>query len=358
MKLEQRLRSFRQSAKSSRRPAGEGSVLGSPRSTRRQRAYLGVERLEDRSVPATFTTTTFADGVGIGSLRDAVLSANADTGTATDTILLNAGMYHLTIQNTAGHETAGLKGDLNITNTKHQLIILGNGSSGPGATTIDPSALQDRAFQIVNPGITVFFENLVIQGGKAQDNGTSGAQPGTTAAEGGAILANQDNVTLNGVVLSNNVAQGGNGANGPAGAQGGKNTNGGPGGAGGAGQLAAGGGIYIGGGSLTITGSTLTQNQAIGGKGGTGGTGGAATSAAYGIHAGRGGTGGAAQGGGVYTSATTVSLSTSTISSNTVGAGAGGTGGAGFDGFSVPGSGGRGGDGGVGLGAGMYVNGG
>ena len=75
--------------------------------------------------------TTFSDGgAGSGSLRAAVLSANADSGTATDTIKLQSGTYTLTIQNTAGHETAGLQGDLNITSTKHKLIIEGMGSSG------------------------------------------------------------------------------------------------------------------------------------------------------------------------------------------------------------------------------------
>src|SRR6516162_10240414 len=137
MQWKQWLRSIRQSVQAGKRPAAGGSILGSPRAKRRQRAYLRVERLEDRTVPVTFTPTTFEDGVGIGSLRDAILSANADTGTAKDTIVLQAGTYHLTITNTAGHELAGLQGDLNITNTKHHLIIVGNGSSGSGATIID-----------------------------------------------------------------------------------------------------------------------------------------------------------------------------------------------------------------------------
>ena len=54
-----------------------------------------LEALEDRVTPATFATTTFADGVTgggtVATLRDAVLAANQDTGTATDTIQLSAG---------------------------------------------------------------------------------------------------------------------------------------------------------------------------------------------------------------------------------------------------------------------------
>src|SRR6516165_748953 len=126
-------------------------------STRKKRPYgtrLLLEPLEDRCVPATITPTTFADGgLGSGSLRDAVVQFNADAGTDDDIIQLQAGTYALTIQNTGGyHETAGLEGDLNITNTSHRLIVEGAGSSGDNATIIDASQLQDRVFEIVTPG--------------------------------------------------------------------------------------------------------------------------------------------------------------------------------------------------------------
>jgi hypothetical protein len=70
-----------------------------PRSRRSKRTRPAVDRLEDRRVLSTFTPTTFADGLGIGSLRDAVLSANADSSPGTDTIQLQAGAYSLTIMN-------------------------------------------------------------------------------------------------------------------------------------------------------------------------------------------------------------------------------------------------------------------
>ena len=55
----------------------------------RCRRRLVVETLEDRCVPTMITPTTFADGVlGSGSLRDAVLQFNADTGSDDDIILL------------------------------------------------------------------------------------------------------------------------------------------------------------------------------------------------------------------------------------------------------------------------------
>jgi hypothetical protein len=311
-------------------------LLQLARSKPRKRARPWIERLEHRDVPTTFTPTTFADGIGIGSLRDAILSANADSSTATDTIQLQAGTYSLTLVNTAGHNDNGHQGDLTITNKSHELIIMGKGSSGAGATIIDASALQDRLFQIVNPGITVSFENLVMEGGKAQDNGTNGALPGTTQAEGGAILSNGDNVTLSNVVLENNVALGGNGANGPLGANGGPMTNGGPGGPGSPGLNAAGGAVYAVGGTLSISGSTITKNEAIGGNGGNGGNGGDANSATANYHAGNGGAGGAggaALGAGVFASGATLKISSGTVVDDNTALGGsgsmGGTGGAG-----------------------------
>jgi hypothetical protein len=185
-------------------------LFGSSPKKRPYRTRLLLEPLEDRCVPTTITPATFADGVlGSGSLRDAVLQFNADAGTDDDTILLEAGTYSLTILNNGGHhETAGLTGDLNLTQTSHRWIIQGTGSS----TIIDASQLQDRVFEIVNPGTQVVFQDLVITGGLAQDDGSDGALVGTTDALGGGILNNGGNVTLDHVVVQNNVARGGDAA--------------------------------------------------------------------------------------------------------------------------------------------------
>jgi hypothetical protein len=62
-----------------------------------------IEALERRCVPTTITPTTFADGgLGSGSLRDAVLQFNADTGADDDIIQLAAGTYNLSIRNIGG----------------------------------------------------------------------------------------------------------------------------------------------------------------------------------------------------------------------------------------------------------------
>jgi hypothetical protein len=315
-----------------------GPARGKPQQQRRR---LLLEPLEDRCVPTTITPTTFADGVlGSGSLRDAVLQFNADTGTGDDTIQLLAGTYTLTIRNTHGHDSAGLEGDLDLTQTSHHWIIQGAGSS----TIIDASQLQDREFQIVNPGTQAVFRNLVIQGGLAQDNGTDGALPGTTDALGGGILNNGGNVTLDNVVLTNNVARGGNGADGA------------PGQAGGNGRNALGGGAYSTGGSLTISGSTFASDQAIGGHGGRGGDG--FTTRVNTFPAGAGGTGGASQGGGLYATGGSLSISESTLANNQAAGGNGGFGGTGIQGSGfTPGGGGTGGTGGAAQGAGFFASG-
>jgi hypothetical protein len=275
---------------------------------------LKLERLEHRWVPATITPTTFADGgLGSGSLRDAVLQFNADTCTDDDIIQLLPGTYRLTIRNAGGHhETAGLTGDLNLTQPSHRWIIQGTGPS----TIISASQLQDRVFQIVNPGTQVVFQDLVIQAGLAQENGADGAVAGTTDALGGGIFNNGSAVALDNVILQNNEARGGDGFR--------FNQ---------AGYNAQGGGLYSTGGALTISHSVLANNRAIGGMGGL--------STIYGDFQSPGGD---AQGGGLYASGGLLTFANSTSVANTVHAGDGGI-------FGI-------GQGGTAQGDGLYIGGG
>jgi hypothetical protein len=299
-----------------------GSGRGAGRSRLALPSLLGVEMLENRCVPTTITPTTFADGVlGSGSLRDAVLQFNADTGTQDDTIQLAAGTYSLTIQNVGGHhETAGLTGDLNLTRISHHWIIQGAGPS----TIIDASQLHDRVFDIVTAGAHVVFNNVVIQGGLAEDDGSNGALAGSTDALGAGILNNGGDVTLENVVLQNNVARGGDTVALSA-----------------PGHNANGGAIYSTGGGLTIWGATISNNQAIGGGGG------------HNYYHGIGGYGGRASGGGLYATGGPLSISDSMIATNRA------TGGRGGDGTDyIYGSTGNGGSGGTGQAGGLYVNGG
>jgi hypothetical protein len=282
----------------------------------RRGSPLHLEPLEARSVPAIITPTTFADGgPGSGSLRDAVLQFNADTGTDDDIIQLLPGTYSLTIRNVGNrHETAGLTGDLNLTQTSHRWIIQGAGAS----TIIDASQLQDRVFQIVNPGTQVVFQDIVIQGGLAQDDGADGALAGFTDALGGGILNNGGNVTLDNVVVQNSAARGADAAAPSA-----------------PGHNASGGALYSTGGALTLAGATIANNQAIGGHGGD-------------SYSGIGGDGGSGAGGGLYATVGSLDISNSTIASNQATGG-----GAGMCGTQI----GTGDNGGPGQGAGLYVTG-
>jgi hypothetical protein len=186
---------------------------------------------------------TFLDDGTANSLRGDISASNADTGTATDTIQLQAGTYQLTIPNSSGlHEIKNASGDLNITNTNHALVIEGATDANGKPTTIIQQTVADRVFEFLgNDSLnTVTFENLVIEGGQAQDDGRPGAAAGTTIAEGGGILDGSGVVTLTNVVLQNNSAHAG------------------------AGLIAEGGGIaQVGLGSLTIQSSVIQSNKVL-----------------------------------------------------------------------------------------------
>ena len=289
-----------------------------------------LEALEDRVTPATFATTTFADGVTgggtVATLRDAVLAANQDAGTDTDTIQLSAGTYTLSIINVGNsHDTFGKQGDLNISSTAHALVIQGATDANGHPTTIIEQTVADRVFEIGIPGglgspAPVTFEDVIIEGGNAQDDGSTGAVAGKSTAEGGGILDVGGDVTLTDVVLQNNAADAGTGVG------------------------ALGGGIYAGmGGSLTIRSSVVRANGAFGGAVGASETDGnpAAGGGIYAIcpttitdsklkdnlvtggsTADSAGHGGGASGGGIFAAGTTT-ISDSDVSGNTLKGGGG-----------------------------------
>jgi hypothetical protein len=264
-----------------RRELGRKAPSIRPTDSSRRRVRPCLEPLEDRITPTIFTPTVFTDGNSgsgqNGTLRDAIVAANDDTGTGTDTIQLAQGTYTLNIANTNGHEINSFQGDLNITNTSHTLIIQGIANDAGTPETIIDQTVADRVFQIVNPGTTVIFKNLIIEGGQAQDPGGSGTQPGEGEADGGGILDDGGNVTLSNVILQNNSADATNGF------------------------AAKGGGIYVGqGGSLTINDSVIEADGAFGGDD--------STSAPN---------GGDAEGGGVF-SLGPMSIANSTVSNNVV----------------------------------------
>ncbi len=308
------------------RPARRASATR-PAGSSRRRVPPCLEMLEDRITPATdqtFAPTTFADDGSANSLRGAIIASNSDGFTIpdhTDTIQLKAGTYTLN------------KGQLSINAENHNLIIQGQGTTGPNATIIQQT-VADRVFLIDdgngNPE-KIIFKDLVIEGGNAQVDG----QEGTNIAAGGGILAKSGLVTLSNVVVQSNAARAS------------------------AGNSAQGGGIYMINGadqfnaSLTIQNSIIKNNGVFGGAGGD------------------------AEGGGVFgTGPFTISISNSTLSDNTAtggnnsngdGGGAGGGGVCGtFCGISISNSsvsnntvtGGSGakGNGGIAAGGGVFGN--
>jgi hypothetical protein len=274
--------------------------------------------LEDRITPAadqTFTPTVLTDGASSGgqikTLRDAINASNADGFTIpdhTDTIQLKAGTYTLNL------------GQLGILAENHNLIIQGQGTTGPNATIIQQT-VADRVFLIDdsngNPE-KITFKNLVIEGGNAQVDG----QEGPELAVGGGILAKSGEVTLSNVVVQSNAARAS------------------------AGNSAQGGGIYMINGAVQFNASLTIQNSILKNNGAFGGTGGAAegggvfgtgpfnisisnsTVSNNGATGGNNsnGDGGDAAGGGVFGTSCGISISNSSVSSNSVTGGKGSNG--------------------------------
>ncbi len=156
-----------------------------------------------------------ADGA-VGSLRWAIDQANASAG-VDDTIELGAGTHALTLAGLGNDDNS--TGDLDITGN---LTIRGLGGSA-GATTIDASALGDRALHLLNGNLSL--DNLTLRGASAgvQAGGAVRAEAGSTlsvtdavvengSAASGAGISSAGTLTLSRVTLRGNVATGNGGA--------------------------------------------------------------------------------------------------------------------------------------------------
>jgi len=198
-----------------------------------------MEPLEERALLAVFNPLAGALDGAAGSLRAAILAAN--TNAQNDTINLQAGTYALSLANVAGQENLGALGDLDLRGANFSMTFLG---AGQGVTIINGADL-DRVFHIL-PNVNVTFRNLTITNGTAVDNGTASAAAGSTEARGGGILKDgAGRLTLDNVGLTENIA------------------------AGGGIQAAKGGGLFAALGLVNIlNGTSIGQNQALGGGGG------------------------------------------------------------------------------------------
>jgi hypothetical protein len=286
------------------------------------------------------------------SLRGAIIAANADVNADPVTINLQpATTYNLTLTN-ANQENTAATGDLDITTSLHSVTIVGGGSSGPNATIIDANGLnsgsvRDRVFHITAANVTAVFQLLVIQNGKAADDGTNGVSTDPAAQNtnraGGGILNNGGAVTLTNVAVELCKALGkgdsvvnqhttleahggalaslgttGNviiassrfNANSALGGNGGNFNNG-------DGSAAKGGSIYFEGGTMNINMSLIENSTATGGNGGNQDQNGQTN----------GGAGGSAQGGGAWLGAGTVTINNTTFGNTVANGGNSGTGG-------------------------------
>jgi hypothetical protein len=316
------------------------------------------------AVALGFSVTNKNDG-GAGSLRQAVLDANANSGP--DEIFFAAGV--------AG--TIGL--------VSGQINILGDTSIvGPGASLLRISGRQESRVLSIGPGATVAISGLTISDGRIVGGGGNGggavagtggaggaaSVAGTTGAAGGpggpgsssggpvppvsgAGIRNEGDLTLERAVVSHNFGIAGSAGSATAGgglggAGGSASANGATGGAGGKGGDGTSGPFFTGdvqgigiynAGSLTVLSSTISGNVANGGNGGdataTAGSGGNGGSAfGTGARGGGGGAGGDATaaagaggnalGAGIYNKGT-LSLTNSTVSSNSAQSGSAGT---------------------------------
>ena len=259
------------------------------------------------------------------SLRHAIQMANASGQDCL--IQLQAGTYTLTITNTSGQDNTAAQGDLDITDSGHTRDGPGQGR---GVSIVNGNGI-DRVFQVLS-GANAVFGKLTIEGGVAQDDGTAGALPGTTIAEGGGVLVQGGgHVTFSQVSLTGNQAIGGSGRSGTS-----RTGNGAP------GKAAEGGGLFLSTGTINLTASKLFGNTAVAGAGGNGYavqctcTTPTCTMKTCPGHSGKGGAGGAGAGGGLYVLSGKVGLLTSTVSGNNA-SGAGGGGGGGFFGPTTDG---------------------
>jgi len=312
----------------------------SPRPVRRasSRWRLALEALEGRTLLSTIVVNNPTDTpvTGETDLRQAIVQANSTAGASTidfaptvfgsaRTITLASGQLELS--NTTGTET--------ITGPAAGVTVSGGGLS--------------RVFQ-VDANVTASISGLTITDGNA--------------SEGGGVFNNGGNVSFVSCTFSNNTALGSAGS---------------PGGytveiingvqylapfAGGNGGNGEGGGLYSGSGSVTITDTTFSADTARGGKGGVGADSAfVADSGPEIAPATNGGNGGAGQGGGLYCSSGSLTITNTTFSGDSAQGGTGGKGGtatgpteSNSSGSAINAIGGNGGNGGNGEGGGLYCS--
>jgi hypothetical protein len=177
---------------------------------------LTVDRTDDVNPPAKACTAAANDC----SLRGAIIKANTTGGT--DTIIVPAGTYTLTIAGVG--EDAAMTGDLDLTETvKIQgagaaTTIIQAGTTSPVPPSTCPTCI-DRVFHVVSNTVTAEFNGLTIRHGSESVGGAGIWNSGTAklinstvtsnrGTNGGGILNNSGTLEITNSTLSGNSASG------------------------------------------------------------------------------------------------------------------------------------------------------
>jgi fibronectin-binding autotransporter adhesin len=334
-----------------------------------------MEPLEDRRLLATYTVFHSADDLSPGSLRLAIIEANANPGA--DTIRnyapdgiggtisypINLTLGGIQLPTVTDHVAIEAQGQFTVSGNDVSRVLSinsgvtvslagmtftnGNAASGNGGAIHNQGALSlfsmtIRESEAVSGGGIYSTGALNITGSSISDNRAdrgggvfhtgptlnvtdsviagNDVVPASGVAQGGGIFVLGGTTTLERTVVQFNRAIGGNRTQGLAGFAG------------------EGGGLYMQDTTLMLEDTTIRSNEARGGSGGVGAAGNTGTDAPaipVGAEGGRGGdagngaAGGQGAGGGVYLVGSTATSLGSTISENVATGGTGGAGGTG-----------------------------
>ncbi|MBV8083262.1 MAG: hypothetical protein JO247_00460, partial [Chloroflexi bacterium] len=224
---------------------------------RRRRLRPTVMALEGRELLSTLTVTNTNDS-GTGSLRQAVLDANANPGSTIDfapklhgTITLTSGELKITSSVTIdgpGAKDISVSGNNASGVFEIAEIAAGFGVSISGLTITQGKAPdQGGGIQngVIQNGVIKYGSNLTLTGDDITQNVVF--ESATDGGRGGGIWSLGGNLTITDCQITDNQALGAAGAS--------------------AAGLAIGGGLYVLGGSATVSNSTFSGNLAQGGAG-------------------------------------------------------------------------------------------
>ena len=223
-----------------RTPVTTGSVTFSYNGT-----TIGSAPLNQNGV-ATLTTSQLEGIAGVAGM----LTATYGTGSSASSSQLQVYINHYTVTNTNDSGAGSLRQAIadSLNDIGPDLISF---SSALAGKTIALNAASQSDFDLGNVAVAIYQDTITIDGTASPGLVLSGQNQTRLF-----VVQNLGELTLKNLTVSGGFAKGGNGGAG-------LNH-----GAGGGGGLGAGGAIFVLNGTLNVTGSTFTNNMAIGGNGG------------------------------------------------------------------------------------------